>query len=149
MKISFCGHGDIYSQLETIEQNLTHIINDLKETDITFYLGEYGSFDFLCRKCCIALKHKFKRCKIIFVTPYFDNKYLKSKPLNLFDDIIFPPLEHVPKKFAILARNKWIVDNSDLIIAYVNRSFGGAAKTLEYAVKKKKQIINLTQKPSN
>ena len=36
-----------------------------------------------------------------------------------------------------------MVDSADLVIAYVQYSWGGAAKTLEYAKRKKKTIINL------
>ena len=37
-------------------------------------------------------------------------------------------------------------DEADLVIAYVTYSWGGAAKTLEYAKRKKKTIINLAEK---
>ena len=36
-----------------------------------------------------------------------------------------------------------MVNEADLVIAYVMYSLGGAAKTLEYAKRKKKAIINL------
>ncbi len=57
--------------------------------------------------------------------------YLKTK---------YPPIEAVPKKFAIVKRNEYMVDKSDAV-AYVKKSWGGATITLEYAQKKKKKII--------
>ena len=36
-----------------------------------------------------------------------------------------------------------MVEEADLVIAFVAYSWGGAAKTLEYAKRKKKTIINL------
>ena len=36
-----------------------------------------------------------------------------------------------------------MVEEADLVIAYVMYSWGGAVKTLEYAKRKKKTIINL------
>lgn len=42
-----------------------------------------------------------------------------------------------------LKRSKWVVKEADLVIAYVTYYWGGAAKTLEYAKRKKKTIINL------
>ena len=60
-----------------------------------------------------------------------------------YDDCIYPPLENVLPRFCILRRNEWMVDEADLIIAYVMHPLGGAYKTLEYARKKKKKIINL------
>jgi len=54
-------------------------------------------------------------------------------------------IESVPRKFAILKRNEWMVDSAELVIAYVKYSWGGAAKTLEHARKRKKQINNLAK----
>ena len=34
-----------------------------------------------------------------------------------YDDVIFPPLESVPRKFAVLKRNEWMVEEADLVIA--------------------------------
>lgn len=36
-----------------------------------------------------------------------------------------------------------MINEADLIIAYVNHTYGGASKALEYAAKRKKRIINL------
>ncbi len=51
--------------------------------------------------------------------------------------------ENVPKRLSILRRNYEMVKSSDLVIAYVEFSFGGAYQTLEYARQMKKRIINL------
>ncbi len=63
--------------------------------------------------------------------------------MKLYDETIYPELEKVPYRFAISKRNEWMVDNSDLVIAFVSHSWGGAATTYRYAIRKKKQIINL------
>ena len=84
--------------------------------------------------------------ELIFITPYLDKSYSKLEFAKYhYDDIIFTPLENVPRKFAILKRNEWMVEEADLVIAYVMYSWGGAAKTLEYARRKKKTIINLAR----
>ena len=36
-----------------------------------------------------------------------------------------------------------MIENSDLIIAYVNNNYGGAYKSLRYAMRKNRKIINL------
>ena len=38
-----------------------------------------------------------------------------------------------------------LVDNSDLLVAYVNKDFGGAYNTLKYAEKKGVPIINVVR----
>ena len=90
------------------------------------------------------LKANFPEIELIFITPYLDKNYSKLEFAKYhYDDVIFPPIESVPRKFAILKRNELMVEESDLVIAYVMYSWGGAAKTLEYAKRKKKTIINL------
>lgn len=60
-------------------------------------------------------------------------------------DTIFPEgLELVPRRFAITHRNRWMVDQADYVVAYVDHNYGGAAQTLKYAKGKgTKQILNL------
>ena len=58
------------------------------------------------------------------------------------DSSLYPPLESVPKKLAIVRRNRWMVDQADVVVRYVLHSWGGAATTLEYAKQKKKRIIS-------
>lgn len=60
-----------------------------------------------------------------------------------YDDTTYPPLEGVPLKFAISKRNEWMVDQADVVVAYVQHSWGGAAATLRYAESKHKRIIRI------
>ena len=63
---------------------------------------------------------------------------------KIFDDTIYPDLEKIPRRFAIVKRNEWMIKNSNFLIAYVDHSWGGASKTLEYAKRKKHiSIINI------
>lgn len=52
-------------------------------------------------------------------------------------------IESVHPRFAISWRNKWMINESDTVVAYVTRTWGGAAKYVEIAAKKRKNIINL------
>lgn len=51
--------------------------------------------------------------------------------------------EKTQKKLKIIKANQYMVNESDFLICYVKNSWGGAAKTLEYAKQKKKNIYNL------
>ncbi len=64
----------------------------------------------------------------------------------MYDDIIYPPIENAPLRFAIVKRNEYMVDIADLLICFVERKYGGAYRTLLYAGRKKKRIINLSAK---
>ena len=108
-------------------------------------MGGYGDFDGLCLRTLRELKHDFLSIEILFITPYLDKNYSKLEFAKYhYDDVIFPPIESVPRKFAILKRNEWMVEQADLVIAYVKYSWGGAAKALEYAKRKNVPVYNLS-----
>ena len=138
MIITFCGHGNISLNQNEIEKNKDFLIEIIKQfPDSEFFLGGYGYFDRLVFSLLKKIKRDFPCFKLIFISPYPDRSYNKLKTATeLYDETIYPPLETIPKKYAILKRNKWMVDNCDLLVAYVKYSWGGAEKTLEYAIKK-------------
>ena len=150
MIITFFGHSHFNQHEEHYEQIKRIILTNMKENEKTiFYCGGYGEFDQLCAKICCTIKSERKNCEIVYVTPYITESHQqKLKTLaksSVYDTIIYPPLETVPLKFAISRRNKWMIDQADLIITYVEYSYGGAYKALKYAIRKKKNIINLAK----
>ena len=151
MIITFCGHSNCLFSDEEKEKLKQLLIKEIrKNPTCKFYLGGYGDFDGLCLQTLRELKTDFPDIELLFITPYLDKNYSKLELAKYYyDDIIFPPIENVPRKFAILKRNEWIVDSADLVIAYVKYSWGGAAKTLEYAKRKKVPIINISLKQQN
>ena len=61
-----------------------------------------------------------------------------------YDNVILPPALHgVHPKAAITARNRWMLENSDLLVAYVIREKGGAATCLHMAEKLEKPVIRI------
>ena len=150
MIISFVGHGsmNISDELSNKIRNTILLILTCNSA-ITFYCGGYGAFDLHCASICRSLKELFSDSSIVFVTPYItSSQQRRMKRLideKLYDSIIFPPIENTPPRFAIIKRNEWIISQADLIIAYVGHAHGGAYKSLEYARKKNKLIINLAE----
>ena len=148
MVISFIGHSDIYGDVE-LESRLSRAINDLFLScaePIEFYCGGYGAFDRLCEHCLIELRKKYARqYKIYLISPYADIAHCKnlSAEAKNFDGIIYPGIEKTPLKYAILQRNKWMIDSSDIVVAYIKKTWGGAYKTYKYAASKHKKIILL------
>ena len=139
MVVTFCGHKDIYES-ESVKREVELVVEQLiSEGAVTFYLGGYGEFDSIVAHTVKSLKQNHTNIRTILVLPYIDRKY----NINLYDESTFPPLESVPRRYAIIRRNEWMVDQSDVVVAYVNHGWGGAAQTLVYAKKKKKRIINL------
>ena len=147
MIITFCGHSNCLFSDEEKEKLKQLLIKEIrKNPTCKFYLGGYGDFDSLCLRTLRELKTDFPDIELLFITPYLDKNYSKLELAKYYyDDVIFPPIENVPRKFAILKKNEWMVDSANLVIAYVKYSWGGAAKTVEYAKRKKVPIINIAQ----
>lgn len=139
MNIAFCGHSQL-TDTETIRENLIQTLQSFPtDRTIAFYLGGYGDFDLLAASVLHRMKSHHPHFETILVLPYPDKKY----DSYLYDTTLYPPIEAVPRKFAILKRNMWMVDCADIVIAYVVYPWGGAFKTYEYAKRKNRNIINL------
>jgi hypothetical protein len=146
--ITFCGHRDISGSQLILNKLIEMLETYFKgQTALTFYCGGYGDFDRLASQAIDILRKKYTEVKTekILVTPYITSAYQERirGMKKFYDDVVYPPLENVPLKFAISRRNEWMVESSDVVIAYVKYSWGGAAKTLTYAKRKHKQIINI------
>ena len=139
MIITFCGHSKIVDKEAVRERLTSEICNLLSSGYTTFYLGGYGDFDLMAASVLHEMKDSYPSIDRVLVLPYLDRKYDEK----LYDSTVYPPLESVPKRFTISKRNEWMVEQADVVIAYVTHDWGGAAKTLEYAVRKKSQIINI------
>ena len=128
------------SNKEELSKKLSDTIEELiKEGADVFYLGGYGDFDILSAREVEKAQSNHKSIVSVLVLPYLEHKYNKE----LYDEPVYPDIESVPKRYAISARNKWMVDVSDVIVSFVDHDWGGAAKTLEYAKKRGKRIISL------
>ena len=147
MIITFCGHSNYSSSLEDEERLLKLLEIVYCGDQVDFYLGEYGSFDRFALKCATKYKQYHKGTKLVFITPYLDKRLNGRKDIfeKNYDEIVYPEIEHVPQKFAIIKRNEWMIDQADYLFAYVRTHYGGAYRTLLYAHKHKKPYTNLYQ----
>ena len=146
MIVTFCGHRDFVETAEA-EKQLTMFLEKYARENVRLvcYNGGYGNFDYFAAKCVQRMQEQYSNIRNCLVLPYIDQPFLDRIAIftNRFDETIYPPLESVPRKYAIIRRNEWMVDSADIVIAYVKYSWGGAARTLEYARRKKKNIIQI------
>ena len=138
-KCTFFGHRDAPPG---IKSSLRQVILDLIERQGVkqFYVGNQGGFDAMVR----TLLAEFElTCGIRYevVLAYMPKK---EDPLYDPNHTVLPEgIEAVPPRFAIEYRNKWMIDQSDIVITYVHRSFGGAAKFKKLAEKRNKMVIQI------
>lgn len=137
MIVTFCGHREVFDP-EAVSVWLNKTVEELiREGADCFYLGGYGQFDALAAAAVRKQKERYLKIRSVLVLPYPDRKYDVSD----YDETVYPPVESVPKRYAVLRRNEYMIDRSDVVIAFVTHSFGGAYKTLCYAKRKQKRIV--------
>lgn len=137
MTVTFCGHSDV-AQQEDVRQWLFKTVEKLilQDADV-FLLGGYGGFDRMASSVVWELKRKYPQVRSVLVLPYLDRKMDESQ----CDWTVYPSLEKVTKRYAITHRNRYMISEADVVVAYVQHSWGGAAQTLDYARQKRKRII--------
>lgn len=142
MIVTFCGHACFY-ETNLLEQKLLSLLEDqIGNHDADLYLGGYGAFDEFAYHCGKKYKEKHPNVRLIWITPYIRQSHSEYQQKK-YDEIIYPAMENVSYKYAISHRNKWMIINADLVIAYIDHNWGGAFQTFQYARRKGKKIFNL------
>ena len=143
MKVcTFFGHRDTPKDIEPVLRDT--ILDLIKNKNVKiFYVGNHGNFDTLTRKTIREIKKECPEINYNVVLAYMP----KNTSDEDFSDTILPDgIEEVPRKFAVLWRNKWMLNKSDYVVTYVGYSWGGASKFKLLAEKQNKTVINLYEK---
>ena len=109
-----------------------------------FYVGNQGNFDAMAYSLLkeLGLSHGVDYTVVLAYMP------IKPDPFLEANNTILPEgIENVPRRFAIEYRNRWMIDQSDIVVTYVQRSFGGAAKFKDISKKKGKTVLELSECP--
>lgn len=131
------GHSDTP---EEVRQRIEAAVERLyREQDVRlFYVGGYGAFDRLAASAVKSVKGKIPEVELYFVTPYHPTERPCELPPG-FDGIFYPPLENVPRQYAIVRANRYMIATSDAIICYVWHGASNTQKLLEYARRREKK----------
>ena len=90
-------------------------------------------------------KENYPHIESVLVLAYLNT----DRGADGYDATVYPPLEKVPRRYAIVKRNEWMVSVSDVVISGVKHGWGGAARTLEFARKKRKVIFQFPYRKSD
>ena len=149
--VSFFGHRN-FSKHYLVEEKLVDIIKELIRTKeyVEFVVGRNGEFDIFVASCVrIAKKELFnENSSLILCLPYISAEYENNRESfeEFYDEVyVCEKSSTAHYKAAIQIRNREIVDNSNLVICFIKNKSGGAYKTLQYASKMEKEIINLAE----
>lgn len=138
------GHRNVF---ENISSKLDNAVEEaIAQGCEIFYTGAMGDFDSLFSSAVRSAKKVYPHIKLIGVKPYLTNDINTDKDYYtaLYDDIIIPDeLAGIHPKAAIKARNRWMIDNSDIVLIYTVRNFGGAYEAKRFAERNGKRLIKI------
>ena len=120
---------DVIPQIEQVAQR-----HYLEYGIKTFIVGNRGNFDSYASTAIKSLKRKYCDISLVLLLAYHPGE----RPVELppgFDSSFYPPLEIVPKQYAIARANKYMIDKADSIICYA-KYVGNSKKLLEYAYRR-------------
>ena len=131
--------SSIKSQLaEEIEKHITEYgVN-------VFTVGHYGLFDSLVTSALREAKKLHPKIKIYLLLPYHPTLQAIKTPKD-FDGTFYPNgMETVPKPYAIVQANHYMIQHSDYLIVYC-KHVGNTRNFVEFAQRQeKKGLIKVT-----
>lgn len=153
---SFSGHREIPQQqiLAVKKQLREQIINAIKDEYLWFCCGGALGFDTLAAQTVLELKEQYPDILLMLALPCkTQTSHWKQADIDeyeriksLADEIIYTSEEY--EQGCMQKRNRFMVDNSSMLICYLTKNSGGTAYTVDYANSKNKRIINIAQKLS-
>lgn len=139
--VCFTGHRQIEKTvLPSLARQLETVLRRLIEEGCR-YFGAGGAlgFDTLAAQTVLRLREEFPYIRLILVLPC--RNQTKNWPpesvaeyrriLGLADKAVYVSQDYFPG--CMQKRNRWMVDESSVCVAYCTRSTGGSAYTLDYA----------------
>ena len=127
------GEGLLPALTAAVERHIT-------EYGVTsFIVGRYGNFDKLAARVVIDAKKRHPEVTLTLLLPYHPFERPTPTP-NGFDGTFYPPgMETVPKRAAIARANRYMIENSCHLIAYVWQPASNARELVEYARSRKRK----------
>lgn len=132
--------------MKTILKN--HIEEAIQKGYNTFLSGMALGFDMICTEIVLSFKQKYKDVKMVGVLPCKnqDIKWPESQRVRyraLLEQLDYVRCEndYYTGPQCMIERNRFMIDNSSLLIALFNGLPGGTKSTIEYAKSKGKNIV--------
>lgn len=147
-RVVLFGHRNFYGY-RTLDKQLYPLLKSLIRTKpfVEIYIGRNGEFDLYAATVVKNVQNEMGKANNAFICvlpyPQRDMDYYQK----YYDTVIIPEcIERTHPKGAITKRNRWMTEQANLVICYVEQENGGAYAALKYAKKLGKEIINLAKK---
>ena len=140
----FIGHREISHDIDSLlDREIERHISEYRVIDFT--VGNYGAFDRAATSAVIKAKQRHPHIILNMLIAYHPSERKCVLPVG-FDHLFYPPdLEKVPRRFAIVQANKYMVDHVDYLISYAWHPASNARNLTEYAVlREQRELIKVT-----
>ena len=157
MKCCFTGHRCVPEKDKlNIMIKLERAVKSLVAEGCTvFCAGGALGFDTLAALAVMRAKSNNKNIKLHLYLPWpgqaekwrESDRLLYEKIKSESDAVFYSSQEYVPS--CMNSRNRALVDNSDVCVAYCTQPRGGTAFTVSYAMDMGKPVLNIAQADNN
>lgn len=137
---AFIGHRQVWTPVETrLEEEAERFL--LKADHAVFLVGGGGQFDTYAVRTVRLLKRRYPARDISLRLVLPSVQYLpKPEYWKIFQEpydrvLVCDASDGAHYKAMLGLRNRWMIEQSDLLIAYVHTDYGGAYQALRYAQK--------------
>lgn len=119
------------------------IVNAVEQGVETFYNGVAMGFDLIAAETVLGLKKRYPQIKLVACVPcYNQEKNFSGKDKKRYADVLKKADETIVLsqnyyKGCMLARNRYMADRADCMIAYCKSETGGTAFTVRYFQQRK------------
>ena len=137
----FIGHRNAPEALRPLlEKAVERHITECEVTE--FVVGHYGRFDYMAAGAVRAAKKRHPEVTLTLLLPYYPFLHDTSD----YDRTYYPEgLETVPKPYAIIRANQYMVRNSDFLICYDRRTPGNTGDIVDMALRREaKGLMRVT-----
>lgn len=142
-----------FEKRNNISERLKETLVELIENGYR-YFGAGGAlgFDTLAAQTILELKEKYPQIRLILVLPCeTQTRGWKEKDIEIYENIKrqADKVVYISKEYTrgcMHKRNRHLVDCSSVCIAYLTKSNGGTAYTVDYAIKHGLTVFNIADR---
>lgn len=147
----FTGHRDIPEEkyVKTMQLLRQHILKLYTEGYTVSNAGGALGFDTMAAQAVLKLKDSFPKVQLHLYLPHPQqaekwpekDKAVYEYILQRSDKVTYAATEYT--SYCMNSRNRALVDNADLCIAYCTRTTGGTVYTMNYALDNGVDVVNI------
>lgn len=140
---TFFGHHDCPSSIRPAL--VTTLIDLIEHSGVdTFFVGNHGAFDAMARSVLSELKQIYPHIRYTIVLAYLPVHGGTLEKKDYANTMLPEGIENVPRRFAIVWRNKWMLRQAEYVVAYVVHSVGRSSQFVEMAARQGKRIVRIS-----